>query len=106
MIRGIYDTVAGMNVQISRTENASYNLSNANLPGFKKDLIIVKPFQELVQLSVGQLNNTNLLPNRSVLGETNNGAKVEQVYIDLSNGQTSITGNNTDFALQGPGFLP
>jgi len=105
VIRGIYSTVAGMNVQISRTDNASYNLSNADLPGFKKDRLIIKPFQELVQLSAKQLNNATLFPNRSVLGETNNGAKVEQVYTDLTIGQTNTTGSNIDFALQGPGFF-
>ncbi len=105
MIRGIYSTVAGMNVQISKTNNASYNLNNAGLPGFKKDRVIVKPFQDLVQLSTKQLNSTTLFSNRSVLGETNNGATVEQVYTDLTIGQSNTTGNNTDFALQGPGFF-
>lgn len=105
MIRGIYATMAGMNVQISRTENASYNLSNASLPGFKKDRIIVKPFKDLVQLSARQLNNTPLLPSRSALGETNHGAAVDQVYTDLSNGQINTTNNNTDFALQREGFF-
>ncbi|WP_347491369.1 flagellar hook-basal body protein [Desulfoscipio sp. XC116] len=105
MIRGIYSTVSGMNLQMTRAETASRNLDNINLPGYKKDRIEAEPFLRLVQLSAGMMDNSTHQYKRSALGITNQGAEVQELSTDFSVGDPRETGNKTDFALQGPGFF-
>ncbi|SFQ97136.1 flagellar basal-body rod protein FlgF [Desulfoscipio geothermicus] len=105
MIRGIYTTVSGMNVQIARMDTLSNNLANINTPGFKKDRTLAEPFTSLLQLSIRQTGAVSPNNGRVPLGSTNLGASVKQVATDFSPGLLRETGNNTDFALSRPGFF-
>jgi flagellar basal-body rod protein FlgG len=105
MIRGIYTTALGMNVQIARLDTLSNNLANINTPGFKKDRVLAEPFMNLLQLSIRQTGIASTNNGRFPLGGTNLGAVVKQVATDFSPGPLRETGNNTDFALSRPGFF-
>jgi flagellar basal-body rod protein FlgG len=103
MIRGIYSSAAGMNLQIARMDAVSNNLANAGVPGYKKDRIMAESFPKLIQLG-----NKRAVPgglSGAVIGETNQGAAIKQVVTDFSPGMLRETGNDTDFALSGPGFF-
>ncbi|MCG8403221.1 MAG: flagellar basal-body rod protein FlgF [Firmicutes bacterium] len=100
MIRGIYTSALGMNVQAARLDSVSNNLANVSVPGYKKDRVLVESFPQLIQLSARRGSF-----RREVLGETNAGAAVQQVVTDHSRGMLKETGNPADLALGGPGYF-
>lgn len=105
MIRGIYSTAAGMNLQMLRIDTTSNNLANISVPGFKKDQVLAVPFPSLIQLSARQEGLLPGMSGRSVLGVSNQGVAVQQVVKDFKPGTISETGIPTDFALTGDGFF-
>lgn len=100
MIRGIYASAAGMDLQIARMDAVSNNLANASVPGYKKDAIVAEPFPRLIQLG-----NKHAGATGTVIGVTNQGAAVARVVTDFAPGVPRETGNDTDLALTGPGFF-
>lgn len=105
MIRGIYSTAAGMDLQMLRLDTTSNNLANISLPGFKKDKVLAVPFPSLIQLSARQDGPLPGMSGRTVLGESNQGVAVQQVVKDFTAGMIRETGMPTDFALKGDGFF-
>ncbi|WP_027363310.1 flagellar basal-body rod protein FlgF [Desulfotruncus alcoholivorax] len=105
MIRGIYSTAAGMNLQMLRLDTTSNNLANISVPGYKKDKVLAVPFPSLIQLSTRQDGPLPGMSGRSVLGESNQGVAVQQVVKDFTAGTIRETGTPTDFALKGDGFF-
>lgn len=105
MIRGIYSTASGMNLQMLRIDTTSNNLANISVPGFKKDTVLAEPFPSFIQLSILQQGPLPGTTGRSVLGVNNQGVAVQQVVKDFKPGTISETGLPTDFALQGDGFF-
>lgn len=102
MIRGIYTSIMGMNVQSARLDAVSNNLANVSTPGYKKDRVLVESFPRLIQLSA---QKQGAMQSREILGETSQGAAVRQVVTDFSPGVLHETGNPADLALQGPGYF-
>ena len=105
MIRGIYSSAMGMNVQSARLENVSNNLANVSTPGFKKEHVLVESFPRLLQLSSRRPDNAGGALPREVLGITGAGAAVSQVVTDFSQGVPRETGNTADLALKGLGYF-
>ncbi len=82
---------AYMGVRASRElESISHNLANASTPGFKREL----------------LHNWQLAPPEEPLtGEREGPLYVDVRSRDFAQGPIHETGNETDLALQGPGFF-
>jgi len=105
MIRGIYSSAMGMNVQSARLETVSNNLANVSTPGFKKDHVLVESFPRLIQLSSRRSDTVPGALQREVLGVTGEGAAVSQVVTNFSQGMLRETGNPANLALTGSGYF-
>lgn len=105
MIRGIYSSAMGMNVQSARLETVSNNLANVSTPGFKKDQVLAEFFPRLLQLSSRRLDVAAGTAPREVLGVTGEGAAISQVVTDYSQGAPRKTDDPANLALQGPGYF-
>jgi len=105
MIRGIYTSAMGMNVQSARLETVSNNLANISVPGYKKDRVLVESFPRLIQLSARLPGGFPGATRREVIGTTCAGVAVREVVTDYTQGILKETGNLTDLALSGPGYF-
>lgn len=108
MIRGLYTSAAGMDVQQAKIENLSNNLANASTPGFKKEDILIKSFPEMLLIQQGGLRKSGGSPVSDPpqrIGAMGTGALVTGTAIDYTMGMVQETGNSTDILLKGPGFL-
>ncbi len=78
MFAGIERNAQAMDVLTQKQDIVSNNLANAATPGFKKDSVAIKSFQETLQAAV---------------------------YTDRMDGLLKQTGNPLDLALEGAGFF-
>ncbi|WP_066637216.1 flagellar basal-body rod protein FlgF [Desulfolucanica intricata] len=102
MIRGIYSGAYGMNVLQLKMEVMSNNLANINTNGFKNEQIVAKSFNEqLMNLMDERKGRTYFRP----VGLISQGAVVDEVSTDFSQGTLEETGLDTDFAISGNGFF-
>lgn len=107
MIRGLYTSSAGMQVDALRQEAIANNLANLNTAGFRRDLAIVEARKSM------QLSRTNVpangdplaLTRRVPIGPVGTGVMVQRFAKDFTQGDLKDTGNPFDFALQGKGFF-
>ena len=103
MIRSLYTAISGMITQEARQDVITNNLANANTTGFKGDNLAVKKFDDvLIQNYDKQVGGKNV---RNVIGSLSNGAKVDDVNTDFSQGTIENSDSSTDFALEGRGFF-
>ncbi len=97
MNQGMYPLAAAMVNQINRVDTVSNNLANSRTIGFKQE-----------NLAEGTFNNYLLKANLEgkkpeYINElTNKVPKIDQKFIDSSQGPIVETGNNLDFALKEP----
>ncbi|ADG94153.1 fagellar hook-basal body protein [Arcobacter nitrofigilis DSM 7299] len=97
MNQGMYPLAAAMVNQINRVDTVSNNLANSRTIGFKQE-----------NLAEGTFNNYLLKANLEgkkpeYINElTNKVPKIDQKFIDSSQGPIVQTGNNLDFALKEP----
>lgn len=92
MLNGMLDAVQGCLKEEMRMSIISNNLANANVMGFKKDVI---SFQDLLKVAEG--------------GTVNDIKSIDPVLVqiktDISQGDIRFTGNTLDFAIYGEGFF-
>jgi len=109
MIRGLYTSAAGMDVQQAKMESIANNLANASTPGYKKeDIKAIKSFPDILLIQQGGLQRKAGWPLPSsppVIGTTQMGALVAGTTVDYSEGAVQETGKATDIFLKGPGFF-
>ncbi len=108
MIRGLYISAAGMDVQQAKVESISNNLANATTPGYKKEDIQMQSFPELLLIQQGgpRRNSGLPLPGKPPrIGTMATGALVSGVFTDYSPGPLQETANPNDIYINGPGFL-
>ncbi|MEG6617310.1 flagellar hook-basal body complex protein [Peptococcaceae bacterium 1198_IL3148] len=99
LFRGIYTTLSGMGVQQSRLDLITSNLANVESKGYKSDQIRTETFGEVL-IHHQSPNQKGLTP----VGPSNMGSAVAEVYIDMTQGDLSTSGEYTDLALDGKGF--
>jgi len=92
MIQGIHVAVAGMTSQMQRQDQIANNLANSNTTGFKQSGLFTEAFQKY-------LADDQLRPN------VNSQLKVDQVYVDFTEGPMKKTGNPLDLMVKGNGFF-
>lgn len=107
MLRGLYSSTAGMNVQQAKVENISNNMANATTPGYKKEELLVQSFPEHLLIEQGGPKRKDGMPkNPNVpVGPLSNGSQIAGTSTDYTTGTLQETGNSTDIAIKGPGFF-
>jgi flagellar basal-body rod protein FlgF len=103
MNSGFYSAYAGFAARMDELEVVANNLANVNTAGFKAQ-------REFYRSFAASLNTPDPVPAMMTVSEAVHQA-VNQFGIlggtrtDLSQGNLETTGNDTDVALEGPGFL-
>lgn len=96
MAGGMIDAVRGCLKEEMRMDVISNNLANANMVGFKKDVI---SFQDLLRQNGGGNAGAN------AGAAAKNDPAMVQIKTDVSPGDIRHTGNALDFAITGEGFF-
>lgn len=103
MIRSLYTSVSGMNVQQTNLDVISNNLANVNTTGFKKQRA---EFQDLLYQTLSApgsgTTNTTETPNGIQVGL---GAKLVATNRQFEQGSLKNTNRSLDMAISGPGFF-
>lgn len=103
MIRGLYTAASGMITRQAQQESLSNNIANINTPGYKKDKIILKSFNELlIETRDRQIGSHNF---KSTLGTLEFGVGIDENKPQFSQGILEDTGRDLDFAVSGDGFF-
>ena len=93
MIKGIYNSLAGMLPGTLRQEVAANNLANANTVGYKKDRVFLQTMLDASLVMQKDANQNPLLLD------------AERVATDYGQGGLRSTGNPLDVALSGRGYF-
>jgi flagellar basal-body rod protein FlgF len=93
MIKGIYNSLAGMLPGTLRQEVIANNLANANTVGFKKDKVFLQTMLDASLVMQKDANQNPLLLD------------AENVATDFGQGALRSTGNPLDVALSGRGYF-
>jgi flagellar basal body rod protein FlgG len=100
MLTGLYLSAAGMQAQELRLAVTTNNLANAQVNGFKRDLALM---QARLQASEEDTHMAKyLVPS---LRNQGGGVNAVGVGVDLKQAPLKDTSNQTDVALDGPGFF-
>lgn len=83
-----------MHQDMSRLDRVAMNLANALTPGYKRDVVVAHPFEQLV---------SNLERSSSRAASANVGSV--EVLVDERVGSLKSTGQSLDLALSGPGYF-
>jgi flagellar basal-body rod protein FlgG len=92
MIQGIYTASMGMTPLLQKQDQIANNLSNVNTTGFKQSGLFVKSYQKYIA-------DDQLQPY------VNRELKVDEVYVDYSEGPMKQTNNQLDMCVKGTGFF-
>jgi flagellar basal-body rod protein FlgB len=91
---------AFMQLTSARQERYSYNISNANTPGFlAEDISVPKSFGELVKASMGSSYLSAATTNPMHISGSKPSIRFKS-YIDAEGGELKPNGNNVDLAVQ------
>ena len=104
MLRGLYTSAMGMNVQMQTLDVISNNMSNANTTGFRSSVAVHQSFPELLA------KNLHAIPGHAAhsiynVGRPSFGVTVSGVHTNFSQGTLQQTSGELDLALSGPGFF-
>ncbi|MGN1350237.1 MAG: flagellar hook-basal body protein [Anaerovoracaceae bacterium] len=101
MQKGFYDLTSGMLTQNRILNNVSTNLTNVSTPGYKRDELMTKTFDERMQVRVGNIDKSGYeeLHTASML------RTVDEVYTVFEQGAFDETGRSLDFAVDGEAFF-
>src|SRR3954453_22415965 len=96
---GMYISAEGAAVQAQRLEVIANNMANVDTAGFKQDVPLFQArFAEAIQKGQAQAGDRSM-------NDIGGGVKVIGVQTDYSPGELKRTGNELDFAINGPGFF-
>ncbi|MCI0332237.1 MAG: flagellar hook-basal body protein [Planctomycetes bacterium] len=96
---GMYISAEGAAAQAQRLEVIANNLANVDTAGFKQDVATFQArFAEAIQQDQAQ-------PGDRSINDIGGGVKIIDVETDHSIGQLKHTGNDLDFAINGPGYF-
>lgn len=102
MLRGLYASASGMQVEARRLDVASNNLANAATAGYKRDTLVATPFGELLLHRLGQQGPARGTPAVGPLGL---GTYPVATAARLRDGTLMATGRSLDVALVGQGLF-
>ena len=99
MISGIYESAAAMNLEASRHEAMASNIANASTTGYKKESVVISPFEEIMSSASRQIGSSDSLFQAPAGGLTAGS------FTDFSQGPLNITSGDWDVAINGEGFF-
>jgi len=103
MIRALFTSATGMNVQSTVIDNTANNLANVNTNGFKKGQA---DFQDLLYISERQPGAVGAQGLQVPTGlQIGSGARVAGITKVFTPGALTNTANPTDIAIEGDGFI-
>jgi len=91
MSSGIYSTLSGNLARMQALDSIANNLANANTVGFKRDRLAFESFLS----GTIQTNTSKGL----------NFTRLQKSFTDFAPGNTQVTGNSLDLAIEGDGFF-
>ncbi|UOO37309.1 flagellar basal-body rod protein FlgF [Oscillospiraceae bacterium CM] len=103
MVRGLYTSATGMNVQRNKMDVLTNNIVNAETTGFKADTLVTSTFDQVMLQRIND-PNINILGAPDV-GGYDFGTHVDELVTDFSGGTLEVTDRPTDIALTGNGFF-
>jgi flagellar basal-body rod protein FlgG len=84
-------------------DNLTNNIVNAETTGYKKDILVTAPFEEVL---LKKLNDPNVEAyGARVLGPLGYGSHIAEAVTDFSQGNIETTNSPTDLAIMGDGFF-
>ncbi|MDR0629366.1 MAG: flagellar basal-body rod protein FlgF [Treponema sp.] len=109
MIRGWYTGASGMRAQQWRLDALANNLANVDADGYKKDMISLKAFPELLLRRMEDdgvyqhpFGSADMAP---VIGKLGMGVELNELYTSFEQGALKETQSDFDLALDGKGFM-
>jgi flagellar basal-body rod protein FlgG len=103
MFRSLSIAATGMSAQQTQLESISNNIANANTDGFKKQRV---DFQDLLYQTVRAAGAQTSATTRSPTGlQLGSGVRVAGTARVFSQGNTIVTNNPMDLAIQGDGMF-
>lgn len=109
MVRGWYTAASGMNAQQYRLDAIFNNLSNVDTTSYKRDVSISKSFPQLLLRRTrddGEYKNPfGSADVQPIIGKVGLGVELNNLYTVFEQGSFKETGNSSDLALEGKGFL-
>lgn len=103
MFRSLHIAASGMSAQQTQLEGISNNIANANTNGFKKQRV---DFQDLLYQTVRAAGTPTSATTQSPTGlQLGSGVRVAGTARVFSQGNTLITNNPLDIAIEGDGFF-
>ncbi|SEF47593.1 flagellar basal-body rod protein FlgG [Caloramator fervidus] len=103
MLRGLYTAASGMISRQIQSENLSNNVSNINTPGYKKQKVVLKSFEELLIQNKDKYIGEKCFKRN--LGTMELGVGIDDTVVDFSQGVLEKTDRDLDFAIDGKGFF-
>lgn len=96
MLRGLYQSAAGMMAQQHKTEMLTNNLANVNTPGYKADQASLRSFPNML---IKAMNTSKTFPRSEIIGTLSTGVYLQERMPNFRQGDLNETNNNTDIAL-------
>lgn len=107
MIRGLYTSSAGMQVEVLRQESIANNLANLNTTGFKREIAIMQARENKVLSRTNNPTGPGPLAStqRVQIGELGTGVLLDGFTTRFEAGNYQQTDNPFDFAIEGDGYF-
>jgi flagellar basal-body rod protein FlgG len=102
MLRAMRTAASGMQAQQLFVDVVAHNLSNVNTNGFKKDRIIFEDLFYQTLRPAGRSDREGASPTPVQIGHGARPVATDKLYMQ---GDTSMTGNPLDLAIEGDGFF-
>lgn len=102
MISGLYASTRGLYVTELKQAIPASNLANVAVPGYRRQNVAVESFSDILQSQTAALRAGGDMRSLASAGA---GLVQAQVYTDRTQGTLRLTGQKTDFALEGDGFF-
>jgi len=107
--KGIYTAVSGAMAQNERVNTISNNIANVNTPAFKKSKQVFNEYLTANEKLPDVIQVPKIPASIESFYDMQGGDKAyvntAGTYTDFSQGTLKSTGNNLDFAIEGPGFF-
>ena len=103
MIKGLYAAASAMLAGVNHQNMIAHNIANMDTPGFKQ---VLASLDDFYQVPVSQPpQSVAVSQNPRWIGYLGLGVETPPEEIDFTQGSLQFTGQELDFAIQGPGFF-
>lgn len=101
MFQGFYNITAGVLTQNRNLNTISNNMANTATPGYKRDKMIIRTFQDELVSRIGN----KVRSDRQAIGNSSSIVTAHHVVTDYSHGGFEESNNNMAFAIRDKGYF-